>query len=348
MRALARPVATGCGDRPDRKVGGADVSRAFEAVSSRDRSVSNGGSETVLEIQDLTKRYGDLVAVDGVSFEVSRGETFGILGPNGAGKTTTLEIIEGLRQPDAGSITLLGMDAVTERQKVQERIGVQLQSQTLWPELTVNETLKVFRALFHRRAPVDELLERFQLTEKRRSLVSSLSGGQKQRLSVATALVNDPEVVFLDEPTTGLDPQARRTFWDLIRAMRDEGKTVIVTTHYMEEAEELCERVAIMDRGRIIALDTPRELVRALAFDNTVECTFENPEDAERLRALPAVREVRNENGSYLLFTNDVSSTLADLMRMADAGDNRVHSLQVRTATLEDVFISLTGRRLRD
>jgi ABC-2 type transport system ATP-binding protein len=208
--------------------------------------------------------------------------------------------------------------------------------------------LKTFRALFRRKVPVEGLLERFSLVDKRRSLVRELSGGQKQRLSVATALVNDPEVVFLDEPTTGLDPQARHSFWDLIRDMRRQGKTVIVTTHYMEEAEALCDRVAIMDQGRIMALDTPRKLVRDLAFDNTVECSFDGPVERERLLALPAVRDVRSEDGAYFLFTNDVSATLAGLMGLTDDNGQRVQGLQVRTATLEDVFISLTGRRLRD
>ena len=195
---------------------------------------------------------------------------------------------------------------------------------------------------------MEGLLERFSLVDKRRSLVRELSGGQKQRLSVATALVNDPEAVFLDEPTTGLDPQARHSFWDLIRDMQHEGKTVIVTTHYMEEAEALCQRVAIMDQGRIMALDTPRQMIRELAFDNTVECSFDGPVERERLLALPAVRDVRSEDGAYFLFTNDVSATLAGLMGLTDDNGQRVQGLQVRTATLEDVFISLTGRRLRD
>ena len=324
-------------------------------MSSVDRAVAPGagarvdaGPEAVLSVEGLTKRYGSLVAVDGIAFQVSRGETFGMLGPNGAGKTTTLEIIEGLRSPDAGRITLFGLDAVRKRRAMQERIGVQLQSQALWPDLTVEETLKTFRALFRRKVPVEGLLERFSLVDKRRSLVRELSGGQKQRLSVATALVNDPEAVFLDEPTTGLDPQARHSFWDLIRDMQCEGKTVIVTTHYMEEAEALCQRVAIMDQGRIMALDTPRQMIRELAFDNTVECSFDGPVERERLLALPAVRDVRSEDGAYFLFTNDVSATLAGLMGLTDDNGQRVQGLQVRTATLEDVFISLTGRRLRD
>jgi len=302
----------------------------------------------VLAVESLSKRYGDLAAVDGVSFRVERGETFGILGPNGAGKTTTLEMVEGLRVPDGGQIRLLGLDAVCQKRLVQERIGVQLQSQALWPELTVEETLRTFAALFRRRVDLRPLLERFALSEKRRSRVKDLSGGQKQRLSVAVALVNDPEVVFLDEPTTGLDPQARHVLWDLVREMKGEGKTVILTTHYMEEAEALCDRVAIMDHGRIIALDTPRQLVRALAFDSTVECNFAEPVEVERLRSLPAVRDARREDGGYFLFTNDVSATLAGLMGLSDGGGQRAQSLHVRTATLEDVFMSLTGRRLRD
>ncbi len=304
--------------------------------------------EIVVDVEGLTKRYGSLIAVNDVSFQVRHGETFGILGPNGAGKTTTLEMLEGLRSPDAGQISLLGFDAVRQRRSVQERIGVQLQSQVLWPDLTVQETLKTFQALFQRQLSLEHLLERFFLTDKRRSLVRDLSGGQKQRLSLATALVNDPEVVFLDEPTTGLDPQARRSFWDLINDVKRRGKTVILTTHYMEEAQVLCERVAIMDLGQIIALDTPRELVRGLAFQNTIECSFAGAVERERLLALPAVGEVRGENGSHTLFTNDVSATVAGLMGLIDDSGRDVQSLQVRNATLEDVFISLTGRRLRD
>jgi len=302
----------------------------------------------VLAVEGLTKRYNGLTAVDAISFQVARGETFGILGPNGAGKTTTLEMIEGLRDPDGGSITLLGLDAVRQRRRVQERFGVQLQSQALWPELTVEETLKLFAALFQRRVSVQTLLERFSLTDKRRAFVRDLSGGQKQRLSIATALVNDPEVVFLDEPTTGLDPQARHSFWDLIRDMRGEGKTVIVTTHYMEEAEALCDRVAIMDLGRIIALDTPRRLVRELASESTIEFGFPETEARAELAGLAGVREIRHEDGSVLLFTDDASATLSALIRFADQKGQQISSLSVRTATLEDVFIKLTGRSLRD
>ena len=320
-----------------------EASRMRSAVSHERTS-----SDPIITVENLTKRYGQLVAVDGISFEVYPGETFGMLGPNGAGKTTTLEMIEGLRQPDAGRITFMGLDAVRDRKTVQERIGVQLQSQALWPELTVEETLKVFQSLFKKRTAVEQLLERFSLLDKRNARVKGLSGGQRQRLSIATALVNDPDLVFLDEPTTGLDPQARHGFWDLIREMQQEGKTVIVTTHYMEEAEALCDRVAIMDHGHIMALDTPRRLVQAHASESTIE--FGAAEDADHtpLAHLPGVSDLRSEDGTLLLFTNDVSATLNSLVRMADEKEMPIRSLNVRSATLEDVFITLTGRRLRD
>ena len=306
----------------------------------------HGAHGSLLAVDGLTKRYGRLTAVDGISFAVPRGETFGILGPNGAGKTTTLEMIEGLRKPDAGSITFLGMNAVKERRRMQELIGVQLQSQALWPDLTVSETLRTFASLFDRRVSVEQLLEKFTLTDKRGTLVKELSGGQKQRLSVATALVNDPELVFLDEPTTGLDPQARHVCWDLVRDMKREGKTIILTTHYMEEAESLCDRVAIMDKGRIMALDTPPALVRTFASESTIECTIDSA--IEEIQRLPGVRDARRENGHALVFTNDVSATLGALIRLSDKGGRLLQSLSVRTATLEDVFMALTGRKLRD
>ena len=318
------------------------------AIAEAPASQMQAGVAPVLEVDGLTKRYGKLTAVDGISFSVASGETFGLLGPNGAGKTTTLEMIEGLRTQDEGTITLLGMDAVKQRRAVQQRIGVQLQSQALWPELTVEETLKVFAAVFREPVPVRGLMERFSLVEKRKSLVRGLSGGQKQRLSVATALVNDPDIVFLDEPTTGLDPSARQSFWDLVRDLQRDGKTVIVTTHYMEEAEVLCDRVAIMDRGQIMALDTPRALVRSLPFDNTVECGFAGDVDEAVLRCLAAVHDLKRQDGAFFLFTDDVAATLAGLMEVRDAAGSRVQTLHVLTATLEDVFIALTGRRLRD
>ena len=301
-----------------------------------------------LEVQGLRKRYGDVLAVDGIDFTVERGETFGILGPNGAGKTTTLEIIEGIRAPDAGSVTLDGLDALRETRAVHERIGVQPQSSALIEHLTVEETLEIFAALYPRRASIDRLIDRLELGEKRRTVVEHLSGGQRQRLSVVVALVNDPQIVFLDEPTTGLDPQARHSVWEMVREMQAEDRTVILTTHYMEEAEELCGRVAIMDYGRIIALDTPKALVRSLDFENTIECSLDGGVGEEDLRALPAVRGVRAQDGFYYLFTTDVAATLSSLMAVASRGEVGVRQLQVHTATLEDVFLAFTGRRLRE
>jgi ABC-2 type transport system ATP-binding protein len=303
----------------------------------------------VLEFQDVVKRYGSLVAVDGTSFKVRPGEIFGILGPNGAGKTTTLEMIEGLRVPDRGTITICGLNAARQRRRVQQRIGVQLQSQNLWPQLTVQETVQTFRSLYKVRVPATALHERFMLMEKRRAFVGDLSGGQKQRLALACAVVNDPEIIFLDEPTTGLDPQARLTFWDLISDMRGEGKTIILTTHYMEEAEALCDRVAVMDRGKIIAIGTPRELVRQLEFENTLECLFEGNVDVEQVRALRGVIGIRQQqDGTLFIFTQEVAPSMADVLELAERTGIPIAGLQVRTATLEDVFISLTGRRLRD
>jgi ABC-2 type transport system ATP-binding protein len=306
-------------------------------------------SESVLSVKSVSKRYGHLLAVDGISFEVKRGEIFGILGPNGAGKTTTLEMIEGLRSPDGGEISICGLHSVRKRRQVKQLIGVQLQSQTLWPQLTVEETLHTFRALYRKQVPIGTLLERFTLVEKRKAYVSGLSGGQKQRLALACAVVNDPEIVFLDEPTTGLDPQARLTFWDLISEMSSEGKTIVLTTHYMEEAAALCERVAVMDRGRIIALGTPRELVRKLEFENTIECLFDGPVDVQVVEQLPGVIGIREQHdGTMFIFTREIAASMAAIMELAQGSGTTISALQVRTATLEDVFISLTGRRLRD
>jgi ABC-2 type transport system ATP-binding protein len=218
----------------------------------------------IITVRDLRKRYDDLIAVDGVSFEVAEGEVFGILGPNGAGKTTTLEMIEGMRPIDEGEATIDGVDVRSDPREVKRRIGIQLQASAFFDELTLVELLDLFGRLYERDVEPMQLLEMVELTEKAKSQVRTVSGGQKQRFSIASALVNDPRVLFLDEPTTGLDPQARRHMWGLIRRIRERGHTVVLTTHYMEEAEELCDRVAIMDRGKIVALDTPQALVDAL------------------------------------------------------------------------------------
>jgi ABC-2 type transport system ATP-binding protein len=234
------------------------------APSSIPGAAVRGDRPPIIEVHDLRKRYGDLVAVDGVSFEVAEGEVFGILGPNGAGKTTTLEMIEGMRPIDEGSATIDGVDVRRDPREVKRRIGIQLQASAFFDELTLTELIDLFGQLYERNVDPAALLAMVDLTEKAKSQVRTLSGGQKQRFSIASALVNEPRVLFLDEPTTGLDPQARRHMWGLVRLIRDGGHTVVLTTHYMEEAEELCDRVAIMDGGHIIALDTPQRLVDEL------------------------------------------------------------------------------------
>ncbi len=299
----------------------------------------------LIEVENLTKTYGDIRAVDSISFQVYEGEIFGMLGPNGAGKTTTVECIEGLRVPDRGQIRVFGLPVGTQTEAIKTRIGVQLQTTALYPRLTARETLELFASFYPRHRPVDELIEMVSLKDRERALVKDLSGGQQQRLSLALALVNDPELLFLDEPTLGLDPQARRNAWDIITAMREEGKTVFLTTHYMEEAERLCDRVAIIDYGHIIALDSPAALIEQHFQERAV--VFEAEEvDEEALRKLPGVTHVRCDGPEVTLYTTDAPATLAALV--SRNGGEGLSDLHVRRATLEDVFLKLTGRRLRD
>ena len=299
-----------------------------------------------LQVRHLIKRYGPLTAVDGVSFEVARGEIFGILGPNGAGKTTTLEMIEGLRRPDEGTAIVEGVDVRADPRGVRARIGVQLQEAAFFERLTVEETLRLFGAFHRRTAPVDGIIDRLQLGEKRQARAGTLSGGQRQRLSIALALVNDPQTLFLDEPTTGLDPQARRNLWDVIAGFRREGRTVVLTTHYMEEAEHLCDRVAIMDHGRIVALDTPRALIREHTPGTTVAVTVSGGDAA--LEELPGVQHAQHANGEVLLSSTDPIQTVHALMDLDRRGALHFHQLRVEEASLEDVFLHLTGRRMRE
>lgn len=305
-------------------------------------------TELAIGVRDLRKRYADIQAVDGVSFEVRRGEVFGMLGPNGAGKTTTVEIMEGLRQPDAGEVRVLGLDATRETAALKERIGIQLQTAALYPNLTVAEIIELFRSFFRRARPTNELIEALDLGERRDARTKVLSGGQRQRLSVALALVNEPEVLFLDEPTTGMDPQARRSLWTLVRALADQGTTVLLTTHYMEEAEELCDRVAVMDHGKVLEMGTVPELIgrrfkeRSVRFDDMPDLS------SAILERLPGVTRVVRDDGVAALYTRDVAATIGGLLAITSERGTEPGNLAVRRATLEDVFLDLTGRALRD
>ncbi len=323
-------------------------------VKTGNRETPETVEEVVIRIEGLRKGYGEVVAVDGMNLTVNCGEVFGILGPNGAGKTTTLEIIEGLRKPDAGEIEVAGYDAVRESEDLKRIIGVQLQSTALFDYLTVRETLKLFADLYgadDSPARIRQLLDVVLLTEKANCRVEDLSGGQQQRLSLALALVNDPKIIFLDEPTMGLDPQARRNLWSLIRHLRSEDKTLVLTTHYMEEAEELCDRVAIMDRGRILISDTPHALVRSLNMDATILASVE-PEPGEHLDMdldiLPGVTGKERNGKDLWLRTEDAQTTITGLMKLAAERGMRLRNLSVRSANLADVFITYTGSELRE
>ncbi|MCO6008837.1 ABC transporter ATP-binding protein [Actinoallomurus purpureus] len=291
---------------------------------------------------DLRKRYGDVKAVDGVTLAVEEGEFFGILGPNGAGKTTTLEIIEGLRQADGGEVTVLGRSPWPRDPALLPRIGVQLQASSFFERLTAREQLRTFGSLYgvpERKA--DAMLETVGLTEKADTPVEKLSGGQAQRLSIACALVHEPELVFLDEPTAALDPQARRNLWDVLRAINTEGRTIVLTTHYMDEAETLCDRVAIIDRGRILRSGPPAALVRGLDAATRIS-VVSGVLGVDEARALPGADDVTDDGVSLVIATRDPSSVVAAL-----AGRGALDGVQIKGATLEDVFLNLTGREYR-
>ena len=304
----------------------------------------------VIEVQDLVKVYGPVRAVDGVTFDVKEGEVFGMLGPNGAGKTTTAEMIEGLRVPDSGRVTVLGMDVARVPADVKQRIGVQLQVPSLLPRLTVVELVGLFSSFYDRSLPVDGVIELLALTDSRRVLVQNLSGGQQQRLSVALALVNDPDIAFLDEPTTGLDPQARRGLWSVIEDMSSRGKTIFLTTHYMEEAERLCDRVAVIDHGKIIALGSPHDLIADSFEERAIQFEMADPPSEETLRRLPGVTNVAIEGDEVVVYSSSIPACMAALLQLAeDQGFfGRLADLHVRQATLEDVFLKLTGRKIRE
>ena len=308
------------------------------------------GGEIVISVEGLSKRYGELRAVDGVSFGVKRGEIFGILGPNGAGKTTTLECIEGLVKPTAGKTAVLGIDTQSQPETVKERIGVQLQASAYFDNLTLKEILDLFGMFYRRRVEPIALLERVNLADRANTTVAKLSGGQKQRFTIAATLVNDPDVVFLDEPTTGLDPQARRSLWEFVQEMNADGRTVVLTTHYMEEAEFLCDRIAIMNGGKIVALDTPANLVRSLPVPYEIKIRIDGIDGAQstdELGALKCVQEaIADGGGAVRLLSADASATVPSLMEWAGRTGAALTHLEVMPANLEDVFLHITGRAL--
>jgi len=305
--------------------------------------------------RELRKSYPGKPAVEavrGLNLQVNRGECFGLLGPNGAGKTTTIEILEGLLQPTSGDVEVLGRSWTKEGEAIRERIGVTLQETQLSEKLTVRETLDLFRSFYRTGISVGLALTSVSLDEKRNARISQLSGGQKQRLAVATALVGDPELLFLDEPTTGLDPTSRRQLWEILRAIREKGKTILLTTHYMDEAERLCDRVAIVDHGQVIALGTPRELIASVGGDHIVEfsvATNQHPRvDASQLNSLVDVTSVRDEVDRWTLNSRMAHHTIPALLSYLEAQDLALASLTTRQASLEDVFVKLTGRNLKE
>jgi len=302
---------------------------------------------TAIALDHLHKSYGDLRAVDGVTFEVSPGEIFGMVGPNGAGKTTTIECLEGLRRPDEGRLSVLGLDPQRQGYELRERIGVQLQESALPDRLKVREVMGLFAAFYRRPVDSGALLDQLGLSEKSGAAFGRLSGGQKQRLFIALALINDPEIVFLDELTTGLDPQARRAMRELVKGVRDRGKTVFLTTHYMEEAEHLCDRVAIIDHGKIVALDTPRNLVASLEAENRIVFSLDAPVDDAPFRAIKGVTRVEQSGGRVIIFGRG-DGLLVRVVMALDSAKIRFRDLRTEQPSLEDVFLALTGKEMRD
>ncbi|MCX6546352.1 MAG: ABC transporter ATP-binding protein [Acidobacteria bacterium] len=311
---------------------------------------SSPASSHAVVCRGLQKRYGKVVAVDGLDLDVRTGECFGLLGPNGAGKTTTIEILEGLLKPDAGEVEILGLRWGVDDQALRQRLGIQLQDTHFSDKLTVEEVVRLFRSFYRRGPSVDDVLAMVELESKRGSWVSKLSGGQKQRLAVACALVNEPDLLFLDEPTTGLDPQSRRQLWSLLGEFRRRGGTIVLTTHYMDEAETLCDRVGIVDQGRLIALGTPRELIATLGAEHVIEFELEDGAllaDAT-LQLLPGVRDVRRLGGSTSLRVRELHTSVPALLAELERERRTLSRFATHHASLEDVFVAHTGRHLRD
>jgi ABC-2 type transport system ATP-binding protein len=305
-------------------------------------------STVIIEVENLKKRYSDFYAVNGVSFEVHKGEVFGLLGPNGAGKTTTMEMLVGLRKPDEGTAVIAGFNVQKETNKIKETIGIQLQSTSLFELLTVKEIIEMYASFYPSHVPVQPLIDEMILTEKQNSLVKGLSGGQKQRLAIALAIIHDPQVIFLDEPTTGLDPQARRTLWDIVLNLRNKGKTIFLSTHYMDEAHVLADRIGIMDKGKLIALDTPNNLVNSIQAESAIEFKTDEPLPKENFTGIKGVKSVVVNHDFVTLYTGDLQETLIDFMQVSKERTISFSELRTRTATLEDVFLHMTGRGLRE
>ena len=305
-------------------------------------------SQPIIQAEDLRKRYDTVEALRGVSFAIDEGEIFGLLGPNGAGKTTTVEILEGMRTADSGSARVCGLDPRESGAELQQQIGAVLQATSLPEKLKVSEAIALFSGFYNKRRDLRTLLDRLGLSEKQDAFYGKLSGGQKQRLALALALVHEPRVLFLDEPTAGLDPQVRREMYDIIAELRRERKTVLLTTHYIEEAERLCDRVAVVDHGRVIALGTPTELKQRSAGHTRITVRLAQPEIEGVLKQLDGVAECHRADGAYVLRSSQPPHTIIALVKYLETHGNELQSLEMDSPTLEDVFIELTGRRLRD
>ncbi|PKO19088.1 MAG: multidrug ABC transporter ATP-binding protein [Chloroflexi bacterium HGW-Chloroflexi-10] len=303
--------------------------------------------DTIIQAKGLHKIYGETIAVDNITFEIQRGEIFGMLGPNGAGKTTTIECIEGLRQPDGGTVQVFGLDPQRNEYEIRERIGIQFQSAALPARIKVGEALELFSSFYQHRVEWPPLLEKIGLADKKDALVSKLSGGQQQRVFIALALINDPELVFMDELTTGLDPQSRRAMWDMILDMRTNGKTIFLTTHFMEEAERLCDRVAIVDHGKIIALDTPANLIASLNAENRVIFNCSNGLNLELLKNSTGVIRVERL-GERVIVYGKKEGLLSGVVNTLETNQIPFSDLRTEQPSLEDVFLALTGKEMRN
>jgi ABC-2 type transport system ATP-binding protein len=321
-----------------------------EAVEFSAMTQPQTSARPALLVRNLRKTYDDTRAVDGLDLTVAVGECFGLLGPNGAGKTTTIEICEGLTNADSGDVEILGLRWDRNEAELRQRLGIQLQETQLADKLSVVETVRLFSSFYSRGRPVDEIIKLVQLEEKRNAWVGKLSGGQKQRLALACAIVGEPDLIFLDEPTTGLDPQSRRQLWDLITEFKSLGRTIMLTTHYMDEAEILCDHIAIVDHGKVIALGTPQELIRSLGAEHVVRFGVSEgvPISDEELRSLDGVKSARRVADGYELQVGALHRTVPALLAMLSRQGRSLTGLTTHSASLEDVFVSLTGRQLRD